>query len=465
MDRRPTLNEDVWIGAGGLTPEWRAVFSARTADTLARLRPAAAAARGRWSASLGYFLRQGGPERERLLGHPGLDYWLFLWENHFTQPRPEEDWHLHLGQFSGFAAALALARGDALECEASLDPNGRFPLFGTPYTLVYPLAQAKEPLHLRLLARQLDVEGPGGSRARLKADALGLRFTTPPTGPIRLEKSLELSGGIVIDDKSWLLLHGATMHGLASLDEKSLKRFQEVLATALREMRESDPEFHAELTDMLRLLIPLANPMKFGSVSSSYVNLRGAICLSHSEDALLQAETLIHEFSHQKMNQLLSVESVLKPGQSGQVFYSPWRKDARRLRGLLLGAHAFLNVCRYLLKRLSLRGFQKKEDVDVMLNIALRLPQIEMALRSLSFYADFTPFGERFLKGLWRELGLLTHGTLWFPRGVLRQAQTKTAGHRRRFALFDTGFHKNSGFIDRVDRAPFLTPGGREKTS
>jgi len=204
---------------------------------------------------------------------------------------------------------------------------------------------------------------------------------------------------------------------------------------------------------------------KFGSVSSSYVNLRGAICLSHCEDPILQAETLIHEFCHQKMNQLMVVEPILLPGQSGQVFYSPWRKDPRRLRGLMLGAHAFLNVSKYLLGSLSRGSFREEAGVDAMLNVAQRLYQIESALRTLAIYGSCTEFGREFILGMWRELGLLFHGIQWFPGALIAEARENAQKHRAQFALSDTGFHKSPGFVDTVKRAPFLTPGGLEKAS
>lgn len=163
------------------------------------------------------------------------------------------------------------------------------------------------------------------------------------------------------------------------------------------------------------------------------------------------------------MNQLLILEPILLPGQSGQVFYSPWRKDARRLRGLLLGAHAFLNVASHLLRFLrSEDGFKEKARIDVMLNIAQRLYQVEAALRCVSFYGTLTEFGQSFVVGMWRELGLLFHGVQWFPAALLKEARDHCAEHSAQHALFETGFHKSDDFIDKLERAPFLTPGGVE---
>jgi HEXXH motif-containing protein len=209
---------------------------------------------------------------------------------------------------------------------------------------------------------------------------------------------------------------------------------------------------------MITALIPLENSQTYGSVSSSYMDLKGAIALSHSEDPLLQAETLIHEFCHQKMNQLLIADPILLPGQSGQVFYSPWRPDARRLRGLLLGAHAFLKVGRYLARSLAREARPEADEIEIMVNVARRVHQVDAAMNALTGYGSFTEFGRRFVLGMWRELTLLKHAVMWFPPALLAEQRAACEEHRRRFALFDTGFYRGADFVDGVPRAAFQAP-------
>jgi hypothetical protein len=158
------------------------------------------------------------------------------------------------------------------------------------------------------------------------------------------------------------------------------------------------------------------------------------------------------------MNQLLVADPVLLPGQAGQVFYSPWREDARRLRGLLLGAHAFLNVARYLARSLAREARPEAEEIEIMVNIARRIHQIDSALKALSEYGSFTEFGRRFVLGMWRELGLLKHAVMWFPPALLGEQLAACEEHRRRFALFDTGFHRAADLVDGVPRAAFQAP-------
>ena len=394
--------------------------------------PPAAIRKKRYAAGLRYFLKTKGPERDRLAVHPCFDYWLDLHARHFGAPVAENDWHLQFGLFQSFPAALALARGDRLELDAVADPDGRFFLYGTPRFL-----QAAPQAALRLKV--------GGGKL------------VPPPGAV-LETLSEAVPGILADDRGWLMVHGVTMHGLVSLEPAARGRFADVLRQAFGDLSERDPGLHAEMKDLLFCLVPLKNPVDHGSVSSSYVNLRGLIALSHSDDAVLQAETLIHEFCHQKMNQMLVVDEILLPGQGGQVFYSPWRPDARRLRGLLLGAHAFLNVARYLATSLSRETYPEDQHIELMVNVALRLEQVEAALKALNGYGSFTEFGGRFLLGMWRELAMLRHAVLWFPPALLKEQSEAAAAHRRKYALGDTGFYKNADHVDKVARAAFLEP-------
>lgn len=458
------LNERRWVLGGGLTREWDWVMRRRVEETLGALRRVARGCREKAPSGLleaglkglRYFLETPGLERDRLAVHPCLDYWLHLWGKHFSLPARARDWRLHLGLFQGFAASLALARKARLDLEAVADPEGRFFLFGTPWYLQLASERGQEPLALRLRPGSIEIVLP--RRRRPVRLALPLREVRS-SGFLSLKRLPEVVPGIVADDRGWLMRHGVVMHGLARLEGGAMARFVEVIRRAFSDMASREPGLCAEMTDMLRAVIPIENPLGHGSVSSSYVNLRGAVCLSHAEDPLLQAETLIHEFCHQKMNQLLAVDPLLLPGQSGQVFYSPWRDDPRRLRGLLLGAHAFLNVARYLSRSLQRDSFSEDQAVEVMVNVSRRLNQSETALKSLSIYGSFTEFGRRFLLGLWRELGLLRHAESWFPPLLLKEQQEACEEHRRGFALFGTGIHRSQAFVDKVRRAAFLTPG------
>jgi HEXXH motif-containing protein len=463
------LDENDWAVSGGTGAGWRAVMALREKHTLARVKAAAGALkkapgpvkkRG-FAASLARFLAKDSPERRRLLSDPALDHWLHLREKHFgSDPAGVDDWTLHYGLFGIFPLSIAFQRKETAAFDVTLDPGGRLHLPDTPYSVGFGEEKGARKVTAKTSPAGLTLTVDGLAPVTLartafeKADANGTLV-----GMARIRRAPQAAPGLYSEHLSWLLNHGVVMHGLSHPDAKGEEAFIAVIRQSLDQMKVQDPSLHAELLELMRVLIPLQPSETMASVSSSYVSMRGVLCLSHSDSVILQAETLIHEFCHSKMNQLLEVDPLLEPGQGGQVFYSPWRKDARRLRGLLLGAHAFLNVAAHLLKALSRDSYRKEQSVDAMVNVALRAEQCEDALRTVVAYADLTEFGARFTNRLWRELESVRHGMLWFPPALLEEARATQAAHRAKFAMPGTGLHKPEAFADKVGRAPFLTPG------
>ncbi len=445
--------------AGGRTPEWRWVRLRRIEEVRAGLRDALsglrrygpASARKAGYAAAGEFLaKASGPVAERMLEHPALDYWLSLWRSHFAHEAPDEDWHLQFGLLGHFAASLALLTGKNLSCGAVLDPDGSFYLYDTPWALDFAEA-SRAPVTVKVAGGTLTLAGEG-------LEAVFSLDGAAPGGPAR--QLTEVVPGIVVDDRGWLQVHGVTMHGLATLSDTERASFAAPIRQALLDMRERDPKLHAELSDLLHVLVPLQNPNNYSSVSSSYAHLRGVIGLSPSPDVLLQAETLIHESSHLKLNQLLAADPILPPGQNGQVYYSPWRPDARRLRGLLIGAHAFLNVGRYLARSLQRETYPDTVRLEVMSNVAKRLFQVEAAMRAVTENGTFTPFGREFVFGVWREIGLLRHAVQWFPPALVAEQKAECDKHYAEYALAGTVLHKVPGqLIDAVPRARYAPAG------
>jgi HEXXH motif-containing protein len=452
------LDESRWVLGGGRTPEWRWVRRRRLDEARAGLRSALVGLtraappgvrRRKYAAAARFLIAARGERAERMLEHPCLDYWLSLWRTHFVEACPEEDWHLQFGVLGSFAASLALLEGKSFACDATLDPDGSFFLYGQPWVLDFA-AGGRAFVSVAVKGGVLSLEGEGLEAVFAPKDAVA-------GGPLR--RLDEVVPGIVVDDRGWLQVHGVTMHGLKRLEDGPRRTFAAVIGRAMSDMAERDPLLHAEMSDLLQTVVPLENPMNHGSVSSSYATARGMIALSHSDDPLLQAETLIHEFCHMKMNQLLAADPVLLPGQSGQVYYSPWRPDARRLRGLLIGSHAFLNVGRYLARSLEREDYSDEQRLEVMTNVSRRLFQIETAMKAVIENASLTTFGREFVLGMWRELGLLRHTALWFPAGLVAEQKAECDKHYAEHALSGTNLHKTADLLDRVPRPRFAPAG------
>lgn len=415
-----------WVVGAGTGPAWRAVTELRSEEAARELSRAADWARG--VAALGPYatprsaaavLAAPAAARKALLLFPAMDFWLSCVPACLSGARPADEVLRHFAYLQSFAAAAAVLGGRPARLTVRLTPEARFHATGTRLSLSFPKSCAGAEAVVT------------ASRGRLAG-----RCKTAVGRPALLPA---LAEGMWVEQDDPLVLSPVVMHGLVRNDARAQARFVAVLTAAMARLQEVDPGLFAEMTDFLRLIVPLANPKNYGSVSSSYRNMRGALCLSHSEDTLLQEETLIHEFCHQKANLLSAADPLLRPGQGGQVVYSPLRPDARRLWGLLLGAHAFVNVNRYLLKVLRREAFPAPRRASVQKNIARRLFHVDDMLRSVTLYGRLTGPGLRFLERLWKEHGLTLHDALDIPPALMEEGRSAWREHRAQKALGETG--------------------------
>jgi len=410
------FNERLWLFGRGITPEWEAVKLDRISKSIRRLKIITESAHN-WKITardkqhlngIKKFILSRSPLRNILITHPCFDHWLHLWSLSRTR-----------------STQLEMKFGKEIVFSASTDLNGRFYFYGTPYYLQLPGNKFPAIFKIRLQNKNvlLDIEN-------------GERIST------RLSRISEIIPGICTDSSNWLLTCDIAQQDLATLKGNHKDKFIFTLKSALADIEKKEPSLYAEMLEMLHTIIPLTSPSSDISVSSSYSTLRGAIALSPSEDILIQAETLIHEHCHQKINQLLPLEPMLLHGQSSRIFYSPWRTDARHLRGILLGAHAFLNVARYLAKTIKTDAIPKEKRFYIMSMMARRIFQTQDALQTLSYYGSFTEFGRRFLLGCWKELGVLRQGIERYPADILKEQKKYCANHRKAYALPGLGIHK-----------------------
>jgi HEXXH motif-containing protein len=103
----------------------------------------------------------------------------------------------------------------------------------------------------------------------------------------------------------------------------------------------------------------------------------------------LVAEALVHETAHVKLDALDHLAPLLENGEE-EGFRHPWREDIRPLRGVLLGAHAFLNVALFY-QRMVEAGISPDESTR---EIDQRRREVAEALDILDKHAVFTPAGQ-----------------------------------------------------------------------
>jgi hypothetical protein len=119
------------------------------------------------------------------------------------------------------------------------------------------------------------------------------------------------------------------------------------------------------------------------------------LTLRADERPTMVAEALVHETAHVKLDALDHLAPLLENG-ADDGFRHPWREDLRPLRGVLLGAHAFLNVT-LLYERMADAGINPDEAAR---EIDQRRREVAEALDTLDQHAVFTPAGQQLFERL-----------------------------------------------------------------
>jgi len=130
-------------------------------------------------------------------------------------------------------------------------------------------------------------------------------------------------------------------------------------------IRSAWPEGARNLAMLTARVIPLQAP---GVVSFSYRQRPGLSFINcFDRDQFDLIDDLIHENSHHQLNLFLRKATLLQGGRHEEIFYSPWRRSLRPLRGILHATFTF-TMGAILFERLSSNADRlaqrlSKEDV------------------------------------------------------------------------------------------------------
>ncbi|HTL62745.1 MAG TPA: HEXXH motif-containing putative peptide modification protein [Nitrospira sp.] len=136
---------------------------------------------------------------------------------------------------------------------------------------------------------------------------------------------------------------GPTLHYGSDREPKSLtvteaKQIARI-DRAWQAIRRAWPEGHALLALLTSRVIPLA---AHGVVSFSYRHRPGLSFINcFDRDNLDLIDDLVHENSHHHLNLLLRKHVLYRGDRNEQIFYSPWRRSLRPLRGILHATFTF----------------------------------------------------------------------------------------------------------------------------
>jgi HEXXH motif-containing protein len=208
--------------------------------------------------------------------------------------------------------------------------------------------------------------------------SLGI-LTPPLTGKVRLERSgidgvviktdrtvhsIALENvkpqfrfpGLDIDSQATLLLSYHPMlissklqKEIAQLrpEDPAARQIRDSIASAHALVESIDPGVSSRLRRLIKFYIALKDPERaFTHNSFTSSSLIGVIFLSSSYQVDKLAEAIVHEFYHNELNMVTeSLELWTKTGFP-ELFYSPWRNDARPLSGLFHAIYVFWGVVR-----------------------------------------------------------------------------------------------------------------------
>jgi HEXXH motif-containing protein len=162
---------------------------------------------------------------------------------------------------------------------------------------------------------------------------------------------------------------------------------------------------------LVRWVWPAAGDMLDRYVDGLVVLAAREYTRSHSPEALAGTvmcspagavtigDLLCHESAHIRLHLLQASDPLLENDDAAH-YRSPWRTDRRPLIGVLLGVHAFLNVCHY---------YRRVADHDIEPQLAEQLYGIQAAkvregLALLEEHARPTPIGAALIDALATEV-------------------------------------------------------------
>jgi HEXXH motif-containing protein len=133
--------------------------------------------------------------------------------------------------------------------------------------------------------------------------------------------------------RGYVLAQGAQLNGMISRFADGLALLQTVW-----------PEAFSSIQRHLKGIIALV-PRSY-ACSHSPFHMNGVVLLTMDDPAKI-ADLLVHEVAHIRLNFLRQQDPLIEQDIGGKTYFSPWRQDRRPLIGVILGVHAFLNVCHY----------------------------------------------------------------------------------------------------------------------
>ena len=182
-------------------------------------------------------------------------------------------------------------------------------------------------------------------------------------------------------------------------------------------LKKADEWTYDELNRIIRKIIPLGTALGTHN-SASYKECIGHLYMGYTIDSkrpeINNLEAIIHESSHNKLNLIMHFDPLVLNTRE-EIYYSPYRPDARHIHGIYLGVHAIAPTVFVLLR--SYIEWLFWDDSFWLHKIILFHLKNKIWLKVLQKYAKLT--------NLWKEIFEEMQYVIWLSDTLLKSLSIK----------------------------------------
>lgn len=214
----------------------------------------------------------------------------------------------------------------------------------------------------------------------------------------------------------------------------ALKEWAPVLERAVNILASLDKEVASDCLDLSKAICPLhCGGTSFGS--SSPADVIGLVFLPGVVEHLDVMECLLHESLHQKLYHA-EEGSPLFTDENGdeEIYYSPWRPDARPLRMLVHGAYVFTGVAQ-MWKAIAETSANDDQRDKTLFHVHYRSGQARRALDVVEKYGMPTAFGETVISIIAEGIDKARAGVS-FPNFYAGESEKRQQAHFEAHSIF-----------------------------
>lgn len=187
--------------------------------------------------------------------------------------------------------------------------------------------------------------------------------------------------------------------------EKTEDEWIDIYTKTFNLLKIVDEGFYDELNTIIQKIIPLWTSQNLHN-SASHKPCIGHLYMWYTlwvdQPELSNLEAIIHESSHNKLHLLFQFDKIILNSME-ENYYSPFRPDARHLKGVFLAIHAFVPTIYILMKAYENGNIKSEHWLE---KIVLYYIKNKITYKVLTKYADFSELGEDIMKEVYYVMKL-----------------------------------------------------------